>query len=190
MVVVRFSVARNDSQPDYIRLTMNARYVLLTAAKDEEVCIEDVIQSVVRQTVRPLAWFIMDDGSTDRTASIIERHAAEHPFIRLQSARARGGRNFGSQYKAIQAAYELARQLDFDFVGVQDADQAPKSENYYESILGEFQSNSRLGIAGGFLYERYNEHGNAGAAIPRIQFLAAAQCSAGIASNKSAVTSR
>jgi len=135
---------------------MNARYVLLTAAKDEEACIGEVIQSVLRQTVLPLAWFIMDDGSTDRTASIIERFAVDHPFIRLQTARSRGGRNFGSQYKAIQAAYELAKPLAFDFVGVQDADQAPEPEDYYESILGEFQLNSRLGIAGGFLYERYD----------------------------------
>jgi hypothetical protein len=128
----------------------------MTAAKDEESCIGEVIQSVLRQTVLPVAWFIMDDGSTDQTVSIIERYAAEHPFIRLQSARARGGRNFGSQYKAIQAAYELARPLEFDFVGVQDADQAPEPANYYESILGEFKLNSKLGIAGGFLSERYH----------------------------------
>jgi glycosyltransferase involved in cell wall biosynthesis len=133
---------------------MNNRYVLITAAKDEESCIGEVIQFVLRQTVLPLAWFIMDDGSSDRTVSIIERFAADHPFIRLQSARARGGRNFGSQYKAIQAAYELAKPMEFDFVAVQDADQAPEREDYYESILGEFQKNPRLGVASGVIYER------------------------------------
>src|ERR1700720_3747943 len=104
---------------------MNGQYVLLTAAKDEEACIAEVIQSVLSQTVRPLAWFIMDDGSTDRTASIVRGFAAEHTFIRLQSASSRGGRNFGSQYKAIIAAYDLAKSLEFDFVAIQDADQAP-----------------------------------------------------------------
>jgi glycosyltransferase involved in cell wall biosynthesis len=135
---------------------MNGQYVLITAAKDEEACIAEVIQSVLNQTVRPLAWFIMDDGSSDRTASIVRQFAAEHPFIRLQSASARGGRNFGSQYKAIIAAYDLAKSLEFDFVAIQDADQAPAEPIYYESILKEFQNNSRLGLASGFVYERPN----------------------------------
>ena len=59
------------------------QYVLLTAAKDEEACIAEVIQAVLRQTVRPSAWFIVDDGSTDRTATIIKHFAAAYPFIRL-----------------------------------------------------------------------------------------------------------
>jgi len=133
---------------------MNTRYILLTAAKDEEAFIGEVIEFVIRQTVLPLAWFIMDDGSTDQTAEIIRRHAAKHPFIRLQSSDSRGGRNFGSQYKAIMAAYDLARTLKFDFVGIVDADQAPEREDYYDSILGEFERNPRLGIASGYIYER------------------------------------
>jgi len=137
---------------------MNNRYILITAAKDEEAFIGEIIQSVVRQTVKPLAWFIMDDGSTDQTASIVERFAADYPFIQLQTARARGGRNFGSQYTAIRAAYELAKSLEFDFVAVQDADQATEREDYYESILSEFQKNPRLGVASGVIYERPHGH--------------------------------
>ena len=160
---------------------------MLTAAKDEEVCIEEIIESVVRQTVRPVAWFIMDDGSTDQTASIVERLAAKHPFIRLQSARSRGGQ-LGSQYKAIRAAYELAQQLEFDFVGVRDADQAPKSKNYYESIW-EFQSNSRLGLASGVIYERSNGLWEFRRDNSEDSLVAAAQSFAEIVSNRSAVTS-
>lgn len=133
---------------------MNNRYVLITAAKDEEACFGEVIQFVVRQTVLPIAWFIIDDGSSDRTAAIVESLAAKHPFIQLQSAASRSNRNFGSQYKALRAAYDLAKPLEFDFVAVQDADQAPERKDYYESILGEFQKNPRLGAASGVLYER------------------------------------
>jgi poly-beta-1,6-N-acetyl-D-glucosamine synthase len=135
---------------------MDRRFVLLTAAKDEEVCIEEVIRHVLRQTVVPLGWFIVDDGSSDRTASIIESFAKEHSFIHLQSAGSRGGRNFGSQYKAIMAAYGLAKSLEFDFIGVVDADQAPEQRDYYESIFREFDRNPRLGMASGFIYERQN----------------------------------
>ncbi|MGZ3611692.1 MAG: glycosyltransferase family 2 protein [Ktedonobacteraceae bacterium] len=133
---------------------MNSQYVLLTAAKDEETCIAEVIQLVVRQTVLPVMWIIIDDGSNDQTAKIIEQFAAQYTFIQLHSAGSREGRNFGSQYKAIQAAYEIAKQLEFEFVGVQDADQAPEQADYYELIMGEFHRNSRLGMASGFVYER------------------------------------
>jgi poly-beta-1,6-N-acetyl-D-glucosamine synthase len=132
---------------------MSFRYILLTAARDEEACIGEVIKFVLRQTVRPLAWFIMDDGSTDRTASIVKHFATDHPFIHLQSAGSREGRNFGSQYKAINAAYDLARPLEFDFVAIQDADQAPARADYYQSILEGFRNNPRLGVASGLVYE-------------------------------------
>jgi glycosyltransferase involved in cell wall biosynthesis len=132
---------------------MQNRYVILTAAKNEEAYIAKAIESVLRQSVLPLAWFIMDDGSTDRTAAIVKGYAAKHSFIRLNSAGSREGRNFGSQYKAVMAAYNLARTLEFDFVGVQDADIAPERADYYEAVLGEFERNPRLGIAGGFIYE-------------------------------------
>jgi len=133
---------------------MNSQYVLLTAAKDEEAYIEEVIQLVLRQTLLPLAWVIIDDGSSDQTAKIVEQFAAIHPFIQIHSAGSRGGRNFGSQYKALQAAYEIATQLNFEFVGIQDADLAPEQADYYESILEEFHLNARLGVASGFIYER------------------------------------
>ena len=103
-----------------------------------------------------VAWFVVDDGSSDKTAAIIERMALQYPLIQLQSAGSRGGRNFGSQYKAIMAAYALAKSHDFEFVGVVDADQAPERKDYYESILQEFERNPKLGVASGFIYERAN----------------------------------
>jgi glycosyltransferase involved in cell wall biosynthesis len=135
---------------------MRSDYILLTAAKNEEEYIGEAIQSVLRQSLLPRAWFIMDDGSTDRTAEVVRNFAKKNPFIHLHSGGAGEGRNFGSQYKAIGAAYEMARHLDFDFVGVQDADIAPERVDYYESIFKEFQQNPQLGIAGGYIYERAN----------------------------------
>ena len=132
------------------------RYILLTAAKNEEDYIAYAIESVLRQTIPPIAWFIMDDGSSDETAQIVERFAAKHPFIRLNAAGAREGRNFGSQYKAIRAAYELAGDLEFDYVGVQDADIALERSDYYETILGEIARTPRVGIAGGLVCELKN----------------------------------
>lgn len=130
------------------------KYILLSAAKNEEQYIGEAIKSVIAQSVHPLAWFIMDDGSTDKTAQIVRDYAAQYSFIRLHSAGERGGRNFGSQYKAITAAYALAQESAFDFLAVQDADIAPERVDYFESLLKMFHGNPRLGIAGGYIYER------------------------------------
>jgi poly-beta-1,6-N-acetyl-D-glucosamine synthase len=131
-------------------------YVLLTAAKNEADYIGLTIESVLRQTVRPLAWFIVDDGSSDQTGEIIKRFASANPFIRLLSSGTTSERSFGSKDKAINAAYESARKLHFDFIGILDADITFEREDYYEEILGKFQNNPKLGIAGGYIHERSN----------------------------------
>lgn len=135
---------------------MQNQYILLTAAKNEADYIGEAIQSVLRQSVLPLAWFIVDDGSTDQTARMVERFAAQHSFIRLISSGSGSERSFGSKDKAINAAYAAAKSLDFDFIGILDADIALERSDYYETILRRFQGDERLGIAGGYIYERSN----------------------------------
>jgi glycosyltransferase involved in cell wall biosynthesis len=135
---------------------MSNRYLLLTAAKNEADYISRTIESVLRQTIRPLAWFIVDDGSTDQTAEIVRTFAAQHPFIHLLSSSTQSQRSFGSKDKAINAACASAKKMDFDFLGILDADIAFERDDYYECILGKFAGNPRLGIAGGYIYERAN----------------------------------
>jgi glycosyltransferase involved in cell wall biosynthesis len=48
-------------------------YVLVTPARNEVQFIELTIQSVVAQTMRPLKWVIVSDGSTDGTDEIVSR---------------------------------------------------------------------------------------------------------------------
>lgn len=51
--------------------TNSLTYVLVTPARNEEAFIEQVIQSVLAQSVLPLKWAIVSDGSTDRTDEIV-----------------------------------------------------------------------------------------------------------------------
>lgn len=134
---------------------MTARYVLLTAAKNEERYIGTTIESVLRQVKQPAAWFIMDDGSSDKTAEIVAGFAKKHSFIRLHSSRSGGQRSFGAQYRAINTAYAIATAgMSFDFVGVQDADIELAQIDYYAWLLASFDCDPHLGVSGGYIYER------------------------------------
>jgi len=133
---------------------MKTRYILLTAAKNEAAYIGGTIASVLQQSIPPIAWHIMDDGSTDQTAQIITDFAEKNPWIQLHHTPAGMKRDFGAQYRAIGEAYRLAATAEFEFVGVLDADITPQSETYYESILGMFSNNPKLGMTGGVVYER------------------------------------
>ena len=133
---------------------MKGKYILLTAAKNEGQYIGQTIESVLAQSVLPVKWFIVDDGSTDQTAHIVQRFAARNPFIQLLSSGTNGARSFGSKDKAINAAYEEAKKQDFDFIGILDADITFERPDYYESMLGMFSANPRLGIVGGYIHER------------------------------------
>ncbi len=47
-------------------------YVLVTPSRNEEAFIEKTIESVIHQTVLPVKWVIVNDGSTDRTGTVAE----------------------------------------------------------------------------------------------------------------------
>src|SRR5690349_16810447 len=60
-----------------------ARYVLITPARNEAAFIELTLKSMTAQTVKPLKWVIVSDGSTDGTDEIVNRYAAANDWIEL-----------------------------------------------------------------------------------------------------------
>lgn len=128
------------------------RYVLVTAARNEEAYIEKTLQAVVCQTVLPAKWIVVSDGSTDGTDEIVRRYARSHTFLELVRIEEDNKRNFRSQVDAINTGFHHLAQLDFGFIGNLDADISFDSD-YYENILGEFRQEPKLGLAGGFIYE-------------------------------------
>ena len=59
------------------------RYVIITPVRDEEQYLEATIASVAGQTISPSEWVIVNDGSTDGTGKIIDRYAAQFPWIHV-----------------------------------------------------------------------------------------------------------
>jgi biofilm PGA synthesis N-glycosyltransferase PgaC len=128
-------------------MTVLPAYVLITPARNEAQFIELTIQSVVAQTVRPLKWVIVSDGSTDGTDSIVEKYASEYPWIELVRAPERHERNFGNKVYAFNAGYDRVRGLDYQVIGSVDAD-ISFDECYFSFLLQKLAEDLRLGLVG------------------------------------------
>ena len=97
-------------------------YVLITPARNEESFIELTIKSVIGQTVLPLRWVIVSDGSTDRTDEIVKRYAGEYSWIELVRMPERTERHFAGKVHAFNKGYERLQGFRHDIVGSIDAD--------------------------------------------------------------------
>lgn len=132
----------------------NKKFVLITSAKNEERHIANTIESVIKQTIRPLQWIIVSDGSTDNTDSIIMDYERKYNFIQYVRKENTKSHNFSSKVKALEMAYSKIN-VDHEFVGNLDADMELPCD-YYEKILTEFDRNPKLGICGGKVVERFD----------------------------------
>jgi len=129
------------------------RYVLVTPARNEQESIGRTIEAVIGQTIKPLRWVIVSDGSVDQTAETVQEFAESHDFIDLVVIPPRAKGDFGSKVRAFHAGLDRLTHLDYEFVGNLDAD-VTFNADYYESMLGHFERTPRLGVAAGAILER------------------------------------
>jgi glycosyltransferase involved in cell wall biosynthesis len=128
------------------------RYVVISPVRDEARFIEKTLESMIHQTIQPVEWIIVNDGSTDGTESIVQRYAQEYPWIRLVNLGDRGVRQRGKGVvEAFYAGFDVLTE-PFDYVVKLDGD-VSFEPNYFEALLSEFSADPQLGIAGGGLYE-------------------------------------
>jgi poly-beta-1,6-N-acetyl-D-glucosamine synthase len=129
------------------------RYVLMTAAKDEADFVGLALESVARQTIKPIRHVVVDDGSKDGTERIIQQWEQKEPFIRLKAREKSSVRTFGSKVAALEGAYNDIKDLQFDYIGCLDAD-ITLPPDYYERIIGRMRANPKLGVASGFCLQK------------------------------------
>jgi glycosyltransferase involved in cell wall biosynthesis len=123
------------------------KYVLITPARNEAEFIELTLKSVISQTVRPLKWVIVSDGSTDGTDEIVSKYLADNPWIELVRMPERSERNFAGKVLAFNAGYAKVEEMRFDAVGNVDAD-ASFDEDYFAFLLQKLAANDSLGLIG------------------------------------------
>lgn len=131
-------------------------YILVTPAKNEEKHLSKVSEAVISQTVPPVLWVIVDDGSTDGTPEIIKD--LESRFNWIQSIRLPSHpRDITFHYSYVcKNGFDYAIQfcksnaIGYNFIGLLDADTVLEG-SYFEKLSIEFNKNSLLGIASGHI---------------------------------------
>jgi biofilm PGA synthesis N-glycosyltransferase PgaC len=123
------------------------KYVLITPAHNEARLITKTLDSVVAQTAPPERWIIVDDGSTDDTAEIVQRYTRRYPWIELIQCPQRSTRNFASKVEAFHLGMERLSGVQFDVIGNLDSD-VTFEPGYIEFLIQKFSEDSDLAVAG------------------------------------------
>jgi glycosyltransferase involved in cell wall biosynthesis len=132
------------------------KYVLITPSRNEEKFIQKTLDSMVAQTLPPVRWVIVDDGSTDRTGQIADEYARRYPWIEVVHRPGDVDRSFAGKVHAFNAGFERVRALEFDVVGNLDSDLSFEAD-YLEFLMGKFAGDPKLGVAGTpFLEDGYD----------------------------------
>ena len=136
---------------------MDSPFVLITPAYNEEKRLQRCIESVAAQTLLPLRWVIVSDGSTDRTDEIVKEAACRHPFIsylrieRPAQDRRSTDRITKGIVAAVMAGVETVASLDYMYLAKMDAD-VTLEPAFFEKVLRRMEGDPRLGLAGGGIY--------------------------------------
>ena len=132
---------------------MQTAYVLVSPCKDEARYIERTLESIERQTVKPVQWVIVDDGSTDDGMAIVERYRERMPFIKVVH-RSSGARAVGPG--VIRAFYEGLDHVDapHDFLCKLDVD-LELPPRYFEVMLQRMDADPHLGTCSGKSFYRH-----------------------------------
>lgn len=128
-------------------MTTQLNYVLISPARNEAAFIEKTIESMINQTVLPLKWVIVDDGSTDETREIVSRYLEQNHWIEMVQMPQRRDRSFAAKVGAFNTGYERVKGLPYDIIGNLDAD-ISFEKDHFEFLIRKFSEDRTLGVAG------------------------------------------
>lgn len=131
------------------------KFYIVIPAHNEAVFIQKTLDSIIHQTVLPTKIVIVNDNSTDETSTIVSHYCNEHQWIELINISSIATHLPGSKViQAFNKGYEILDE-NYDIIIKLDADLIlPK--NYFETIINVFNSDSTIGMVGGFAYIEKN----------------------------------
>lgn len=152
-------MARSSSQPDLQPVESTPAVdprivplVVISPVRDEADYLRLTLDSIVAQTVRPVEWILVDDGSRDATPDIVREYAQRYAFIRLVERGDRGFRKLGG---GVIAAFDFGREhilhADWRWIAKLDGDMS-FGPRYIERMLAMLDAHPRLAAVSGKVY--------------------------------------
>jgi len=127
-------------------------YVVITPVRNEADNLPRLGASMISQSIVPLAWLIVDNGSTDGTHGVMAELEAAHDWVHVlhipgEATPVRGApvvRAFKAGLEALDETPEVVVKLDADVSFEPD---------HFERLLAAFAEDPSLGIAGSTCWE-------------------------------------
>lgn len=136
---------------------MNRRYVLISPCRDEADFMRQTLDTVVAQSIRPVKWVVVDDGSTDASPEILAAYAGQHDWIQIVTRHDRGRRAVGpGVIDAFYAGYETINPDDYDYLCKLDLD-LRLPPRYFETLMERMESDPRIATCSGKPYFEQND---------------------------------
>ena len=133
-------------------MTQTLTYAAVTPTRNEAENLQRLALCIEAQSLRPLRWIIVDNGSTDETVPIARELAGRHDWISLleipgETVATRGAPVVRAFHAGIAALTE-----SLDVVVKLDADVSFEPE-YFAAQIAAFAADPHLGISGGVCME-------------------------------------
>lgn len=127
------------------------KYIIVSPVRNEIEFIEKTILSVVKQTVLPTEYIIVNDGSTDGTDEVIDKYAKQYDWITRQDRPKGEHHPGGGVVAAFYEGFNVKKTEDWNFVIKLDGD-LEFEPDYFEKQIIKFRENPKLGITSGTTY--------------------------------------
>jgi glycosyltransferase involved in cell wall biosynthesis len=125
-------------------------YFAIVTCRNSENEIENAIKSLLKQTIKPRYIIVIDDGSTDKTHSILEGLRLKNDNIYIIT-NPDLGYDIGRVVKNWNSAINLARNANLEFTDYHmiSADDTHYEELYAEKIMSKMDGDDRIAISSG-----------------------------------------
>lgn len=126
------------------------KFLIIIPAHNEEKNILFCLESLQQQTYRDFRVVVVNDGSTDRTSTIVEEFCLKHPNFDVLSLEESAHEPGAKVVKTFNKGLGFAREEAFDVVCKFDAD-IIFPPNYLSEINKIFEENPKAGMVSGIV---------------------------------------
>lgn len=132
------------------------QYIIIIPAYNEAEFLPRTIEAITRQELLPQQLIIVNDGSTDATAMVIDEFAKRFSWITpVHSYEDKGYSGGAKIIQAFYRGYDAIESDAYDCLVKIDADLYVEPD-YFQRISEHFAANPRLGLVGGMLLTEKN----------------------------------